>query len=424
MKYNKLHFFFELVLIFVLSISITAVYAEDGDVYPSYTITDIIPGASVTILTRDFPADSEFVVSMKDMNSTGDFIDAVRFNTQTGGSFSVTIGIPADLVSVSEIAMLVGNGDGIQIPSSFSNGTPASVPYYGEYTGYGVYTGYPSFTIKDVVPGKGVVISAVNFPANMNFNITMGAYNPCGLGQFVESFNSGAGGSFEKTISIPQNLAAVTPISIRMDSMEGFYAYNWFGNIGAASSAIVSTGSTTAVQCNFNIFPSFFIKSVVKGESVTIETRDFPANSNFTVKMGYYVKGSHSSWGYFTPGFPGSPSNFPMFSTQSFYGNSYGFPPIGGFDPFYPQHGYPDGKKNDLAFVGIEVGTYDTGDGTPQTLTYQIPADLKAYDPIVVWIEDKGACGFYAFNYFWNQNSGATPSADVPVVEVEPVAES
>ncbi|MHC1773075.1 MAG: hypothetical protein AB9907_15350 [Flexilinea sp.] len=417
MKHNKLHFFFQLVLIFVLSISITAVYAEGGDVYPSYTITDVIPGASVTISTRDFPADSEFVVSMKDMNSTGDFIDVVRFNTQTGGIFTVKVGIPSDLVSVSEIAMLISNGDGIQIPSSFSNGTPASVPYYGGYSGYGVYSGYPSFTIKDVVPGKGVVISAVNFPANLNFNITMGAYNPCGFGQFVESFNSGAGGSFEKTISIPQNLTAVTPISIRMDSMEGFYAYNWFGNIGAASAAVVTTEGAT---CDFSVFPSFFIKSVVKGESVTIETRDFPADSSFTVKMGYYVKGSRPSWGHSEPGFPGG-----FFSNQSFYGSLHGFPPMGGFDPFHPQHGYPDGKKNDLAFVGIEVGTYDTGDGAPQTLTYQIPADLKAYSPIVVWIEDQGACGFYAFNYFWNQNSGAAaPSADVPVVEVEPVAES
>jgi hypothetical protein len=55
-------------------------------------------------------------------------------------------------------------------------------------------------------------------------------------------------------------------------------------------------------------------------------------------------------------------------------------------------------------------------------LTYQIPTDLKAYDPIIVWIEDKGACGFYAFNYFWNRTTGTAPAANIPVVEVEQIA--
>jgi len=423
MKHKNIQVLFLIVLVFLLSISMTAVNAEGEQVFPSYTITDVIPGASVTLITRDFPADSEFVVSMKDMDSTGDFVDVVKFNTQAGGSFSVKIEIPADLKSTREIAMLVSNADGIQIPSSFHNHAPdqESNPVISG----GVYTGTPSFTIKEVIPGESVTVSAVNFPANLVFDVTMGSYNPCGFGQLVESFNSEAGGSFERTIAIPENLKSVTPVSIRMDSAEGFYAFNWFGNV--APVAVENTEDVPTVepdeQCDFSVFPSFTIKSVVKGESVTIDTLDFPADSSFTVKMGYYVKGSHPFFGNHDCGsYCGfTPSSF---NYQSFNGYFAGFGPIGGYDPYHSHHLNPpyNGPKSNLAFVGIEAGTYDTGDGSPQTLTYQIPADLKAYDPIIVWIEDNGSCGFYAFNYFWNKTTGSEPAADLPVVEVEQIA--
>jgi len=424
MKHKNIQVLFLIILVFLLSISMTAVNAEGEQVFPSYTITDVIPGASVTLITRDFPANSDFVVSMKDMNSTGDFVDVVKFNTQAGGSFSVKIEIPEDLKSTREIAMLVSNTDGIQIPSSFHNHTPdqESNPVISG----GIYTGTPSFTITEVIPGESVTISAINFPANVVFNVTMGSYNPCGFGQLVESFNSEAGGSFERTIAIPVNLKSVTPISIRLDSVEGFYAFNWFGNVAPAavegaegSPAVVEP----AAQCNFSVFPSFTIQSVVKGESVTIDTLNFPANSSFTVKMGYYVKGSHPFFGYHDCG-PDCGFGPTSFNFQSYNGYFTGSGPMGGFNPFHSDHMNPpfNGHRSNLAFVGIEVGTYDTGDGAPQTLTYQIPTDLKAYDPIIVWIEDKGACGFYAFNYFWNRTTGTAPAANIPVVEVEQIA--
>lgn len=423
MKFNKLHFPIHIMLVIVLCIGITAAWADEK-VDPSYTISEVISGASVTILTRDFPADTEFIVSMKDINSTGEFTDVVRFNTQAGGAFKVEIGLPANLASVSEIAMIVRSGDELQIPSSFVNVTPAPVAPSNPNP-YSYYTGYPSFTIKEVIPGQSVTISAVNFPANLNFNITMGAYHPYGAGQFVESFNSGNGGSFEKVISIPQNLAFVSPISIRLDSAEGFYAYNWFSNI---SGTTANTGYyPLAAQCNFSVTPSFLIKSVVKGESVTIETRNFPANSSFTVKMGYNVKNSRSSggshwggwWGW--QGTPGSAPNFPGFEPWASTENWYQIPPKGGYDPYFSQ-GKRSSGKDSYSFVGFDAGTYESGDGSSQTVTYQIPANLKEYNPIVVWIQDKGACGFYAYNYFWNQTTGQTLPAEIPAVQVEPVA--
>ena len=54
------------------------------------------------------------------------------------------------------------------------------------------------------------------------------------------------------------------------------------------------------------------------------------------------------------------------------------------------------------SFSGIEVGTFNTGDGAPQTLTFEIPESLAGVSPIALWINDLGPCGFYSYNYFYN----------------------
>ena len=49
-------------------------------------------------------------------------------------------------------------------------------------------------------------------------------------GTIVGTTESGKGGSFEVTYTIPEDLKGSTIISIRMDSDLGYYAYNWFWN--------------------------------------------------------------------------------------------------------------------------------------------------------------------------------------------------
>ncbi len=74
-------------------------------------------------------------------------------------------------------------------------------------------------------------------------------------------------------------------------------------------------------------------------------------------------------------------------------------------------------------FVGFEVGTYDSADGSPQTVSYDIPEELKGYSPIIVRFEDKGSCGFYGYNYFWNADFPVTSSESVPEVQIETVSQ-
>ncbi len=56
-------------------------------------------------------------------------------------------------------------------------------------------------------------------------------------------------------------------------------------------------------------------------------------------------------------------------------------------------------------FTGTEVGTFNTGDGSSQTLTFEIPASLRNVNPIAIWISDLGPCGFYSYNYFYNNST-------------------
>jgi len=60
----------------------------------------------------------------------------------------------------------------------------------------------------------------------------MGKYGTLGIGGVViGTTNSGTGGAFSATYSIPAELKGETRIAIRLDSTTGgFYSYNWFWN--------------------------------------------------------------------------------------------------------------------------------------------------------------------------------------------------
>ena len=52
-------------------------------------------------------------------------------------------------------------------------------------------------------------------------------------GVIVATTNSGAGGAFTATYTIPDALKGSQRIAIRMDSNMGYFAYNWFWNATA-----------------------------------------------------------------------------------------------------------------------------------------------------------------------------------------------
>lgn len=89
----------------------------------------------------------------------------------------------------------------------------------------------PTFSIIGVVRNTSVTIRTANFPASQTFNVYMGAIGTRGYGGYAAgSVNSGVGGTFTTTITIPASLANAAQIAILLQSASGYYSYNWFWN--------------------------------------------------------------------------------------------------------------------------------------------------------------------------------------------------
>ncbi len=208
------------------------------------------------------------------------------------------------------------------------------------------YYGYPYFYISAVVKDQTVTIQAYNFPANDSFRVTMGYYGSYGIGGVVVGFTeTGAGGSFVATYTIPSTLAGQSRIAIRLQSpTSGYYAYNWFYNNTTGGTV---TPTPPPVTPSYTGYPYFFIAGVVRDQSVTINAYNFPPGDTFTVTMGPY--------------------------------GSYG---IG----------------------GITAGTWTTDTGGAFTTTFNIPDQLDGSYRIAIRLYSPTS-GYYAYNWFYNNTT-------------------
>jgi hypothetical protein len=206
---------------------------------------------------------------------------------------------------------------------------------------------HPYFNILEVVKDQTVSIQVFNFPANDTFRVTMGAYGSKGTDGVVVGFtDSGSGGSFKATYTIPSTMAGYERIAIRLQSpTSGYFAYNWFWNNPTAS-------PTTTPIPGYSGFPTFSIKSVIEDQSVTILTHNFPPNDTYTVTMG---------------------------------------------------------KFGTLGIGGVVAGSTNSGAGGSFEVTYNIPTEMAGLSKIAIRLQSP-TTGFFAYNWFFNNTATATPT--------------
>jgi hypothetical protein len=203
----------------------------------------------------------------------------------------------------------------------------------------------PTFSIQSVVTDKTVTIVTQNFPAGQDFAVTMGAMGTLGIdGYLVGTTNSGAGGSFTTTYNIPAQLHGAYQIAIRLQSLHGYYSYNWFYNNSTGTNAPTGISGTPG----YSGIPTFNISSVKADESVTILTNNFPANQTFTVTMG---------------------------------------------------------AMGTLGINGKVVGTIESGSGGALTKTFDIPDTFKGAYQISIRAQTAHANPYYAYNWFYNNTA-------------------
>lgn len=200
---------------------------------PTFSIVSVVPDTSVTIKTNNFPAGKTFVVRMGAFGTKAiGGIEVAKTESGSGGAFEKTYNIPASLKGSARIAIRMDSTTGGYFAYNWFNnastavttGTPAPTKIPG-------YSGFPTFSISAVVEDASVTIKAKNVPPNQTFTVRMGAYGTRAVGgTVVGTKESGAGGEFEATYTIPAALKGAEKIAIRMDSPAGYFAFNWFWN--------------------------------------------------------------------------------------------------------------------------------------------------------------------------------------------------
>ncbi|MCE1252739.1 MAG: hypothetical protein LWX83_04220 [Anaerolineae bacterium] len=223
------------------------VMAKPAAMVPTFSIVNVSSDSTVTIQTANFPPNEKFTIRMGEYGTLG-INGVVVATTESGGGgiYQATYTIPDSLKGKPMIAIRMDNDNGYFYSYNwFYNYTaPAATPVPGstpvppycygtQYCGCNpTYCGIPTFTISSVSRDNTVVIRSSNFPPNETFTVRMGYYGTYGLnGVVVATTESGTGGAFEATFTIPDSLKGQEKIAIRMDNSTGYYfSYNWFWN--------------------------------------------------------------------------------------------------------------------------------------------------------------------------------------------------
>lgn len=352
--------------------------AQSGTV-PLMKIVSVVKDDSVTIRTENFPANTNFSATMGPMGTQGiNGIVVGSVNSGSGGSFDATFPIPAGLKGSYQISIR------LQSPGAFpyysynwfyNNTTGGTVPISQpeQETAPG-YVGIPSFKIIAVKQNSDVTIETNNFPPNQVFKVTMGLMGTRGVnGIEVGTLNSGNGGKLTEMFNIPAGLHGQAQISIRAQTAGSnpYYAYNWFwnndanvagvtmaspqsttpettaGTGGQPVTAAPKTGSMT-VPVMYTGIPVMKITGVVRDQSVTFETMNYPPNQIFYVTMG----------------------------------------PLG-----------------TQGINGISAGSFNSGKGGSMSVTLPIPSGLAGHYQISIRSQTSHAYPFYSYNWFYNNTT-------------------
>jgi hypothetical protein len=320
---------------------------------PTIAITDVITDQTVSIMTYNYPANQDFVVTMGPMGSMGiDGYYVTTIKSGPGGSFPATFTIPEQLKGSYQIAIRLQSAQGFYSFNWFYNNTTIG---QGGQPGY---TGIPTFQVLSVVTDQTVTVRTHNFPANQVFRWTMGPMGTQGINGIAvagfEAWNSGTGGQQDLTLPIPAQLRGSFQISMRAQTSHAnpFFAYNWFYNNTTGAGG--QPTPPPPPPPDYTGIPTFTVCSVAQNSTVTIRTKNFPPNQTFYVTMGLmYTAGIN--------GYAATPSSI------------------------------------------------NSTTGGTQDYTFTIPTQLQGQSRISIRAQTGHQYPFYAYNWFFNTTANVCP---------------
>ena len=310
---------------------------EGGKDTPVIMVVTVKKDTLVTIEGSSFPNDETFDVLMGTYSTQG--VNGVKVGTLTpesDGTILESFDIPTSLKSESRIAIRVESTTSAKAAHTWFLNETGAAGGAGTTPPSPGHTGIPTISILSVDEDENVTIKTHNFPASRDFKVLMGKMGTRGVGgMHVTTIALGSGGSITETFEIPDELKGNYRIAIRLQTSDGvFYAYNWFYN------------NTTAVQIlpEYAGIPTFSISAVVKDDTVTMKSDNFPANYDFKVLMS---------------------------------------------------------KMGTRGIGGTLVTTFNSGVGGSFVGTFDIPTALAGEHQIAIRLESITG-GFYAYNWFFN----------------------
>ncbi len=352
-RFLPMRFRLLLTLVLAMGLLLGAFSTGQAATIPLISITAVTKDVSVTITGANFPLGQTFTARMGAFGTKGVNGTVVgTLDTGTSSTFTKTFNIPSSLKGAAQIAIRLDSPQGYFSYNWFINNAEVPVTAATATSTAGATAtatpakGIPTFSIVKVVKGTSVTIHTSNFPAAQTFTARMGKYGTYGIGgTVVGTTDSGSGGAFDVTYTIPAALAAEARIAIRLDSPQGYFSFNWFDNLDSTIHVTGATPGVTATPAPASSgIPKIFIQSVVKDSKVTLQGTNFPAGKSFVVRMG-------------------------AFGTQG----------VG----------------------GTQVAIFDSGSGGTFTATYSIPAALAGSSTIAIRLETADGV-FFAYNWFYN----------------------
>jgi len=134
------------------------------------------------------------------------------------------------------------------------------------------------FDILSVIENKSVTIRTRDFPQKTKFSVLMGRATQKAIDAFeAGAFDSGAGGVVDATFPIPAELEDIRIIGIRIESADGYAAYNWFFN-----------RTQTNLIPDEKAAPSLSFSGVQKDQAVTVAAANLLPRTEYRVRVGPY----------------------------------------------------------------------------------------------------------------------------------------
>ncbi len=419
-----------LCLCVILMAAFGTVLAQD-ETAPAFRVSEVVPDTTVTVITKNIPADTSYLVSLGNIGDPDSVTAVAKFNSKNGGALSVTVKIPEKFQGREALDIILTDSNGGKIEGSFENIAtavePTAEPTEEPAAEEEAVEEESAAAEEEAVEEESAAAEEEAVDESAAAEEEAAAEESVSLvNQTVEEEQAAEEEAVEEEAAAEESVSLVNqPVedesAVYEDEAvdEQAVEEEVTEEAVAADDILVSTETT----CDYSVTPYVYIDSVVKDGTVTFTTYNFPADSTFSVQMGVFTGTNpgrpqhhepdprHDPENDPQPGYDPKPRPEPrpapipdgnqgvVALTQLFYELEQ---PAPSFNDHHDHGPKPAPAASVPTFSGQEVGKYETGDGSSQTLTFEIPEDLQGTGTIALWIADEGSCGFYAYNYFYN----------------------